>query len=202
MSITANDIDVASYVGDDFNYVTIGVTWKGKKHLEVPTECERTQVMWSHESPFGVVGSKVGDFIGCYGDDSSRQEGVFTHRHIAELLCKTFTGLKYHELDWHENPLEKMLTSGKPRLKKAKWLPEKEVDLVHLFSDVYVDVGNPTAIETDFFNVIRWHESIKNRKKIKWKRPWFMCSDTAAEKLKAMNYTCLYIKQRTIEKLD
>ena len=198
MSITANYIDVKSCVGDDYGYVTIGVTWKGKSTLENPNECEKTKVMWSHESPFGVVGSKVSDFIGCYGQGSSNQEGVFTHRDIAELLCQTFTGLKYHELDWYENPLEKTLSFGKPRLKKAKWLPEKQVDLVHLYSDVYVDVRNPTHIETDFFTAFRWDGKANG-----WKRDirhtWFMCSDTAAQKLISMRYTGLYIERKEIK---
>ena len=192
-SITANYLDVKSVVGDDFSYVTIGVTWKGKKELEIPTKCEKTQVMWSHESAYGVVGSKIGDFIGCYGEDSSLQEGVFTHRYIAELLTKKFTGLAFNEVIWVENPFEKTLTTGKPRLKKAKWLPEKEVDLVHLYSDQYVDVRNPTPFKTDFFNVFRKHEG-----KINFQATWLMCTDETALKLTEMNFTCLYIKQSTI----
>ena len=198
-SITANHIDIQSRVGDDFDYVNIGVTWKGKNHLERPTECKKTQVMWSHDSVFGVVGSKVGDFVDCYGDGSSNQEGVFTHRHIAELLVRTFTGLKYHELKWLKNPREKTLASGKPRLKKAKWLPEKSVDLVHLYSDVYIDVNNPIPITTDFFTVIRW-EWDKDESGAPVGTPslstWFMCNDKTAKKLKGMNFSCLYIRDK------
>ncbi len=193
-SITAYNVNAKSVVNGDYSYVTIAVTWKGKKYLEKPTECEKTQVMWSHESPFGVVGSKVGDFIGCYGIDSASQEGLFTHRHIAPLLTETFTGLRYHELEWFENPLENTLSSGKPRLKKATWLPEKSVDLVHLYADHYVDVNNPVPIETDFFTVIRWNDGRLGR----WQSTWLMCSEEAAKKLKKMDFTCLFIKKSTI----
>ena len=41
----------------------------------------------------------------------------------------TFTGLKIKELAWFENPREKTLKNGKPRVRRAKWLPEREVDL-------------------------------------------------------------------------
>jgi len=193
-SIKANHLDVKSVVGDDYSYVTIGVTWKGKKYLEIPTECEKTQVMWSHESHYGVVGSKVGDFIGCYGWASSLQEGIFTHRHIAKLLIEKFTGLKFNEVIWVENPLENTLSTGKPRLKKAKWLPEKGVDLVHLYSDKYIDVRNPTPFETDFFNVFR-----KEKGKIDYQNTWLMCTDKTAKELSKMNFTCLYIEKVTVK---
>src|SRR5699024_12545247 len=55
--------------------------------------------------------------------------GVFTHREIAQRLMDTFTGLKIKELAWFENPREKTLKNGKPRARRAKWLPEREVDL-------------------------------------------------------------------------
>ncbi|TDY64565.1 hypothetical protein [Algibacter lectus] len=192
-SITANQIQVKSVVGDDYSYVTIGVTWKGKENLEIPTENDKTQVMWSHESAYGVVGSKVGDFIGCYGESSSLQEGIFTHRNIAELLIEKFSGLKYNELIWHENPLEKKLKSGKLRAKKAKWLPEKEADIVHLYSDQYIDVRNPKPEKTDFYVVYR-----ENKGKSNWRHTWLMCSDETATRLREFNFSCLYIEESTI----
>jgi len=192
-SITTNIIDVKSLVEDDYSYVTIGVTWKGKKNLEIPTECDKTQVMWSHVSTYGVVGSKIGDFIGCYGDSSSLQEGIFTHRNIAELLTEKFSGLKYNELIWHENPLEKKLKSGKTRVKKAKWLPERKVDLVHLYSDQYINVRKQKLAQTDFYVIFREQENAN------WKHTWLACSDSTAEKLKKMNFTCLYIEKSTIK---
>lgn len=192
-SITANKVEAKSFIGDDYSFVTIAVTWKGKKYLEIPTETDKTQVMWSHESAYGVVGSKVGDFIDCYGESSVLQEGIFTHRNIAELLTKNFSGLKYNELIWHEKPLEKKLKSGKLRAKKAKWLPEKQVDLVHLYSDQYIDVRNPKPVETDFYVIFR-----ENKGGANWRHTWLVCSDETAKELKKLNFACLYIEEATI----
>ena len=104
--------------------------------------------------------------------------GVFTHREIAQRLMDTFTGLKLKELAWFENPREKTLKNGKPRARRAKWLPEGEVDLVYLYSDYYIDAREPTSAQTDFFTVTRmdaWGVST-----------WFMCTPEAAGKLIAM----------------
>ena len=70
-------------------------------------------------------------------------------REIAQRLMDTFTGLKVKELAWFENPREKTLKNGKPRARRAKWLPEREVDLVYLYSDHYLDARNPTPAETE-----------------------------------------------------
>ena len=83
---------------------------------------------------------------------------VFTRRPIAEYLVENFTGLKYKELEWLENPLEKTLSSGKPRIKKAKWLPGHPADIVHLYSDAYIDADDQTSVATDFFTVFRNHK--------------------------------------------
>ena len=94
--------------------------------------------------------------------------GVFTHREIAQRLMDTFTGLKLKELAWFENPREKTLKNGKPRARRAKWLPDREVDLVYISSDRYLDARNPSPAETDFFTVTRmdaWGVST-----------WFMCT--------------------------
>ena len=102
----------------------------------------------------------------------------------------TFTGLKLKELAWFENPREKTLKNGKPRVHQVKWLPEREVDLVYLYSDCCIDVRNPTLPQTDFFTVARldaWGTST-----------WFMCSPKAAEKLIAMDYDNLSVKETTI----
>ena len=93
--------------------------------------------MWADESVYGppAPGSKVGDFIQTWLM-SSWDCGVFTHREIAQRLMDTFTGLKIKELAWFENPREKTLKNGKPRARRAKWLPEREVDLVYLYVDM------------------------------------------------------------------
>ena len=75
-------------------------------------------------------------------------------------------------------------------MRRAKWLPEQEVDLVYLYSDHYLDARNPVPAETDFFTVTRldaWGEST-----------WFMCTPEAAGKLIAMDYDNLAVKETTI----
>ena len=71
-----------------------------------------------------------------------------------------------------------------------QWLPEREVDLVYLYSDHYLDARNPTPVQTDFFTVTRtdaWGVST-----------WFMCTPEAAGKLIVMDYDNLAIKETTI----
>ena len=123
MSITAYKVEAVGYdrTGRDFGYVNIMYRYGGKQSCPRPDQCEKIEVMWADESIYGppAPGSKVGDFI---------QTGVFTHREIAQRLMDTFTGLKVKELAWFENPREKTLKNGKPRARRAKWLPEREVD--------------------------------------------------------------------------
>ena len=93
-------------------------------------------------------------------------------------------------MEWFENPREKTLKNGKPRARRAKWLPERDVDLVYLYSDCYIDARNPTSPETDFFTVTRmdsWGVST-----------WFMCTHDAAQKLIAMDFENLAVKETTI----
>jgi tetratricopeptide (TPR) repeat protein len=194
ISITAYNLVVKSVVDDDYSYVTVGITWKGKKDLDIPTKSDKTRVMWFHQSAYGVVGPKVGDFISHYGENSSLQEGIFTHRHIAEELTKKFTGLKFNELIWFENPLEKKLSTGKMRLKRARFLPEKEVDLVHLYSDQYIDVSNPSKVQTDFFNIFR----LNGIGKRSYQNTWLMCTEKTAKELTELDFICLYINKATI----
>ena len=75
-------------------------------------------------------------------------------------------------------------------MRRAKWLPEREVDLVYLYADHTIDARNPTPAQTDFFTVTRmdaWGVST-----------WFMCASEAAKKLIAMDYDNLTVKETTI----
>ena len=114
MSITAYKVEAVGHdrTGKDFGYVNI---------------MYRMEVMWADESVYGppAPGSKVGDFIQTWLM-GSWDCGVFTHREIAQRLMDTFTGLKIKELAWFENPREKTLKNGKPRARRAKWLPDRE----------------------------------------------------------------------------
>ncbi|WP_240344351.1 hypothetical protein [Paenibacillus sp. SYP-B3998] len=123
--------------------------------------------------------------------NASLQEGMFTHRSIAEQLVKTFSGLKVNEIQWRGNPLEHTLNNGKPRIKRAKWLPEKEVDIVYIYSDTYVDVNNPQPVNADFFTAIR--------AKIDYEHNWLMCTQQTKEKLEAMKFKNIRIVESTIK---
>ena len=183
MSITAYKVEAVGHdrTGEDYGYVNIMYRYGNKQSCPRPDQCEKMEVMWADESVYGppAPGSKVGDFIQTWLM-GSWDCGVFTHREIAQRLMDTFTGLKIKELAWFENPREKTLKNGKPRARRAKWLPDREVDLVYLYSDRYLDARNPSPAETDFFTVTRmdaWGMST-----------WFMCTPEAAGKLIAMDY--------------
>ena len=64
------------------------------------------------------------------------------------------------------------------------------MDLVYLYSDRYLDARNPIPAETDFFIVTRMDALGVST--------WFMCTPEAAEKLIAMNYDNLAVKETTI----
>ena len=129
MSMTAYEVQAHGHDrnGDDYGYVNIMYRYGGKMPCPRPDQCEKMEVMWADESVYGppAPGCKVGDFIMNWLMGSCNC-GVFTHREIAQRLAETFTGLKIKELEWFENPREKTLKSGKPRIRRAKWLPERE----------------------------------------------------------------------------
>ena len=175
MFITAYKVEAVGHdrTGEDYGYVNIMYRYGNKQSCPRPDQCEKIEVMWADESVYGppAPGSKVGDFIKTWLM-GSWDCGVFTHREIAQRLMDTFTGLKLKELAWFENPREKTLKNGKPRVRRAKWLPEREVDLVYLYADHTIDARNPTPAQTDFFTVTRmdaWGVST-----------WFMCTSEAA----------------------
>ena len=193
MSITAYKVEANGHdrTGRDFGYVNIMHRYGGKRPCPRPDPCEKMEVMWADERVYGppAPGSKVGDFIMTWLMGSWNC-GVFTHREIARRLSDTFTGLKIKELEWFENPREKTLKNGKPRVRRARWLPEREVDLVYLYADHTIDARDPTPAETDFFIVTRmdpWGVST-----------WFMCTPETAGKLAAMDFENLDIQETTI----
>ena len=191
MSIFGWCVKAKSYIKDDYEFVNIATTWKGIILPQKPLENKKVEVMWSHESLYGIIGSKVGDFIQVFGINASLQEGIFTHRNIAQNLVASFTGLKINEVFWLENPLENYLNNGKSRKKRAKWLPEKEVDLVHLYSDNYVNAKQPKSITTDFYTVIRNNNSYESN--------WFMYTEAAKVNLEKMKFKNLKISYSEIK---
>ena len=119
MSITAYQVEAVGHdrTGRDFGYVNIMYRYGGKQSCPRPDQCEKLEAMWADESVYGppAPGSKVCDFIQTWlmGPWNC---GVFTHREIARRLMDAFTGLKLKELAWFENPREKTLKNGKPRV--------------------------------------------------------------------------------------
>lgn len=193
MSITAYKVEANGHdrAGKDFGYVNIMYRYGNKQSCPRPDQCEKMEVMWADESVYGppAPGCKVGDFIMTWMMGACHW-GIFTHREIAQQLQNTFTGLKIKKLKWYENPREKILKNGKPRIRKAKWLPDKKADLVYLYSDCYIDARNPVPAKTDFFTVIRKDSAYENA--------WFMCSQKTAESLLAMNFENLTVAEITI----
>lgn len=193
MSITAYEVQAHGHdrSGNDYGYVNIMYRYGSKQPCPRPDQCEKMEVMWADESVYGppAPGCKVGDFIKTWRMGPFNC-GVFTHREIAHQLAGSFTGLRIKELEWFENPREKMLKNGKPRTRRAKWLPEQDVDLVYLYSDCYIDAHNPAPIQTDFFTIVRldaWGETA-----------WFMCTPETAQRLRAMEFESLNIEEVTI----
>jgi len=201
MSLTGWSLNAQSYKidydddddhNDDYGYVNIATTWTGKYMPSKPLSEEKTEAMWSHDSMYGAgnIGAKIGDFIQVHCVNASSQEGIFTHRKIAEKLLNTFSGLKMNEINWRNNPLEHTLNSGKPRVKRAKWLPEREVDIVHIYSDISIDVRNPQPIITDFFTAIRDDDGDESS--------WFLCTEETSKKLKQMGLENIELKKCNI----
>ncbi len=169
---------------NDYDYVCLTTLWKGKKKSNSPSE--KITVMWSHENSYGVIGSKVGDFIDVYLR-TDEHEGIFVRRKIAIDLIECFTGLKICEVEFIENPKAKFLSKDKPRIKRAKWLPNEEVDIVLLYSNNYI-INETDQIKTDFFTV----------KRISTGDNWFMCDENTATKLMKKGYSQLLIEQSDI----
>ena len=128
MSITAYEVEAHGHDrnGNDYGYVNIMYRYGNKKSCPRPDQSEKMEVMWADESVYGppAPGCKAGDFIMTWLMEPCNC-GVFTHREIAQRLADTFTSLKIKELEWFENPREKTLKNGKPRVRRAKWLPER-----------------------------------------------------------------------------
>lgn len=190
MAIEGYTLEAVGHIGDDFGFVSLDPNLGKDKVPDRVSDFDKTKVMWSASSTYGVIGSKVGDFIDTHGYNTSMLEGIFTHREIAEELMNLFTGLAYQELEWHENPLVHKTKGGKPRKGTPKWLPEREVDLVHLYSPVYIESKEPQEITTDFFTV--------NRTVSYGINSWLMCTKEVYEKLKERNYTCLELRPARI----
>ena len=140
MSITAYKVEAVGHdrTGEDYGYVNIMYRYGNKQSCPRPDQCEKIEVMWADESVYGppAPGSKVGDFIQTWLI-GSWDCGVFTHREIAQRLMDTFTGLKLKELAWFENPREKTLKNGKPRVRRAgRWIWSTSIPTAILMPEI------------------------------------------------------------------
>ena len=102
----------------------------------------------------------------------------------------SFTGLKVKELAWFENPREKTLKNGKPRVRRAKWLPDREVDLVYLYSDYYIDRQKSLSRRNRLFH--RYKDGCLGREHLVHVYPG------GRRKLIAMDYDNLAVQETTI----
>ena len=102
----------------------------------------------------------------------------------------TFTGLKIKELEWFENPREKTLKNGKPRARRAKWLPGGRWIWCTSTPTTILTQEIRLPLKPTFFTVTRmdsWGMST-----------WFMCTQGAAEQLIAMDFDNLTVKEITV----
>lgn len=168
----------AQIEGDDYGiYATITTSPKSTDVPATPRRNVLTPVMWTNETVYGVTpGAKVADCVEVFGYNASDQEGLFMTRSVAERIRAEFDGVQLSELCWYENSLATTLRNGKPRQGHPSWLPAGPIDLVHLWSDVYVDIRNsPPVLPRGLFTATRCQGMGFNN--------WFLCDENTATKI-------------------
>ena len=90
------------------------------------------KVTWDN---YLAKGNQMSDF--CYSSY------IICLRSIALDLISKYNGLAYIELLWDKNPLE-IISKDKKRL---KWLPQEDVDYVHLISTIEVPVLDASTVK-------------------------------------------------------
>ncbi|MDR6919107.1 hypothetical protein J2X66_006013 [Pseudomonas sp. 3296] len=175
--------------GDDYGQYAVLTT--SPMSGDVPATPRRnvlTPVMWTNESVYGVTpGTIVADCVEVHGWGSSNQEGVFMARSVAERIRAEFEGVQISELSWQDNPLATTLRNGKSRKGRPAWLPDTPFDLVHVWSDIYVDVRNPPLLlPTGLFTATRSQGMHFNN--------WFLCDENAAAQIAGWDIRNLQIR--------
>ena len=61
---------------------------------------------------------------------------VICKREIAMELKQRFEKLEIGEFEWHKNPKEIVAKD----VRRLRWLPKEEVDLVHIYSKIYIPI--------------------------------------------------------------
>lgn len=86
---------------------------------------ERIRVTWND---YLSKGNLVPDFL--------YSSYVICKREIAMELKQKFKSLEIGELEWHKNPKEIVAKD----IRRLKWLPKEEVDLVHIYSKINIPI--------------------------------------------------------------
>ena len=86
---------------------------------------ERIRVTWND---YLSKGNLVPDFL--------YSSYVICKREIAMELKQRFEKLEIGELEWHKNPKEIVAKN----IHRLRWLPKEEVDLVHIYSKIYIPI--------------------------------------------------------------
>ena len=86
---------------------------------------ERIRVNWNDYLSKGNV---IPDFL--------YSSYVICKREIAMELKQRFEKLEIGEFEWHKNPKEIVAKD----VRRLRWLPKEEVDLVHIYSKIYIPI--------------------------------------------------------------
>ena len=86
---------------------------------------EYIKVTWND---YHSKGNVIPDFL--YGGY------IVCKREIAKELKQKFESLEIGELEWHKNPKEIVAKD----IRRLRWLPKEEVDLVHIYSKKYIPI--------------------------------------------------------------
>ena len=86
---------------------------------------EYIKVTWNdyHSKGNGIPDFLYGGYIVC-------------KRKIAIELSQIFNKIEIGELEWHKNPKEIVAKD----IRRLRWLPKEEVDLVHIYSKIYIPI--------------------------------------------------------------
>ena len=86
---------------------------------------EYIKVTWND---YHSKGNVIPDFL--YGGY------IVCKREIVKELKQKFESLEIGELEWHKNPKEIVAKD----IRRLRWLPKEEVDLVHIYSKKYIPI--------------------------------------------------------------
>ena len=92
---------------------------------------EYIKVTWND---YHSKGNVIPDFL--YGGY------IVCKREIAKELKQKFESLEIGELEWYKNPKEIVAKD----IRRLRWLPKEEVDLVHIYSKKYIPILSQSTV--------------------------------------------------------